>query len=139
MVAIVTVHSLDNSVAGGNVSVDSVLQGNPNGVIYPPTQRELPRILAVAEAWTGENYIIFTSANRGGACPSALFAYDPASQVATFVSQSDGPGPGGQIFLPSKVTNIPAKLDLTTLRTRLYPTGGVTYPVNTAEWFCPGP
>jgi hypothetical protein len=141
MVAIVTVNNLsDNSTfTGGNVSVDSVLQGNPNGNIYPPTPEELPHILALANAIVGKSYLIFTSFNRGGPCPSALFGYDPATQVATFISQWDGLDPGDQMPLPGRVTTILTTIGLATLRTRLYPTGGVSYPVDTGESFCPGP
>ena len=141
MTAIVTVNGPGDhsSFTGGNVSVDSVLQGNPNHNIDPPTPQELPHILALAHARVGNSYIIFTSFNRGGPCLSALFSYGPATQVATYISQWDGLGPGDQIPLPGRVTTIPATIDLATLRTRLYPTGGVTYPVNTGESFCPGP
>ena len=141
LVAIVTVNSLGDpsGSTGANVSVDNVLQGNPNDNVYPPTTAELPRLLADARAGTGKSYLIFTSFNRGGACVSALFAYQRATQVATFISLWDGPGPGGQIPLPGRVATIPAAIDLATLRTRMYPTGAITYPVGTAEWFCPGP
>ena len=136
--AIVTVNSLGDNDAAWNVSVDSVLQGNPNGNVYPPTPQVLPHILALANASVGKSYVIFTSFNRGGSCPSALFSYEPATQAATFISLWDGPGPGGQIPLPGRLTMVPATIDLATLRTRLYPTGGVTYPVDTGESFCPG-
>jgi hypothetical protein len=95
--------------------------------------------LAVANATAGKSYLIFTSFNRGGPCPSALFGYEPASEVATFISQWDGLDAGDQIALPGRVTTIPTTIDLATLRTRLYPTGGVSYPVDTGESFCPGP
>jgi hypothetical protein len=139
MVAIVTVHSLGGDSGGGNVSIDNVLQGNANGNVYPPTSSELPHLLAVASARAGKSYVIFTSFNRGGPCSSALFDYEPATQIATFIAQNDGPGPGGQIALLGKVTTIPATINLATLRTRLYPTGGVTYPVGAGESSCPGP
>ena len=140
LVAIVTVNSLGgpSSTTGGNVSLDDVLQGNPNDNSYPPTMAELPHILTVAKAGIG-TYLVFTSFNRGGACVSALFGYEPATRVATFISQWDGPGPGNQIPLPGRVATIPATIDLPALQTRMYPTGAVTYPVGTAEWFCPGP
>jgi hypothetical protein len=139
MVAIVTVNSLGDNDVAGNVTVDSVLQGNPNGNVYPPTLRELPHILALAHASVGQNYIVFTSFNRGGPCPSALFGYKPSTQVATFISQWSGLGTNNEIPLPGRVTTIPTTIPLATLRTRLYPTGGVTYPVGTGESFCPGP
>jgi hypothetical protein len=134
LVAIVTVHSLGDDRSGGSVSVDDVLQGNPNGNIYPPTLGELPHLMRLANASVGKSYIIFTSFNRGGPCPSALFDYEPAGQVATFISQWDGPS-GVQVPVPG----IPTTIDIATLRTKLYPTGGVTYPVGTGESSCPGP
>lgn len=139
MVAIVTVHSLGNESGGGSVSIDNVLQGNANENVYPPTSGELPHLLALAKASAGKSYVIFTSFNRGGPCSSALFGYKPATQIATFIAQDDGAGPGGQIALPGQITTIPATIDLATLRARLYPTGGVTYPVGAGESSCPGP
>jgi hypothetical protein len=123
----------------GSVSLDRVLQGNPNGNVYPPTAQELPRILTLARAVPGRRYLVFASFNRGGPCPSALFAYDPNTQVATFVHQWSDLGPNDQIPLPGRVTTIPPTIHLATLRTQLYPTGGVTYPVHADESFCPGP
>ena len=139
MVAIVTVnHPVDHGVAG-SVSIDRVLQGNPNGNVYPPSPYELARVLALASAGPGRSYLIFSSFNRGGPCPSALFTYDQTTQVATFVHQWTGLGPNDQIPLPGRITTIPATIALDALRSRLYPTGGVTYPVDTGESFCPGP
>jgi hypothetical protein len=74
-----------------------------------------------------------------GACLSALFAYEPNADVATFISQRSGLGPSDQILLPGRITTIPSTVDLTTLRTRLDPTNGVAYPAETGESFCPGP
>ncbi len=141
MVAVVTVTSPGDhsSSAGGSVSVYRVLQGNPNDNVYPPTAQELPHLMALAGASVGKSYLIFTSFNRGGPCPSALFGYEPATQVATFIAQWTGPGSGDQIPLPGRVTSIPATIDLAGLRARLYPTGTVTYPSDTGESFCPGP
>jgi hypothetical protein len=134
LVAIVTVHSIGDDRGGGNVSIEDVLQGNPNRNSYPPTSEELPHLMRLANASVGKSYIVFISFNRGGPCPSALFDYEPASQIATFISQWDGP-PGAQVPVPG----IPTTIDLATLRTKLYPTGGVTYPVGTGESSCPGP
>jgi hypothetical protein len=145
MVAIVTVDGAGgiSSITSGHMSVDEVLQGDPNGNVYPPTPQELPHLLALAltlaHASVGKSYLLFISFNRGGACPSALFGYKPATQLATFISQWSGLGPGDQIPLSGRVTIIPATMPLATLRTRLYPTGGVTYAVDTGESFCPGP
>ena len=139
MVAIVTVnHPIDHGAAG-SVSLDRVLQGNPNGSVYPPTQLDLSRVLFLASASPGRSYLVFSSFNRGGPCPSALFAYDPTTQVATFVRQWTGLGPNDQIPLPGRITVVPATIALAALRSRLYPTGGVTYPARTDESFCPGP
>jgi hypothetical protein len=139
MVAIVTVSRPADRTGAGNVSVDRVLQGNASDNVYPPRSGALPHIMAVAKATAGKSYVIFTSFDRGGPCPSALFAYDPSTQVATFIAQWSGLGPVDQIPLPGRVTVIPATIDLATLRTLLYPTGGVIYPVDTGESFCPGP
>ena len=139
MVAIVTVNHPVNHGVAGSVSIDSVLQGNPNINVYPPSAYDLARILAIASAGPGRSYLIFSSFNRGGPCPSALFTYDPTTQVATFAHQWTDLGPNDQISLPGRITTIPATIDLDALRSRLYPTGGVTYPVDTGESFCPGP
>jgi hypothetical protein len=141
LVAVVTVHSLGNpaSGAGGTVTVDTVLQGDPNHNVYPPTTSELTYPMASAHAIPGRTYIIFTSFNRGGPCLSALFGYQPSTEVATFISQWSGLGPSNEVPLPGRITTIPATIDLATLRTRLYPTGPVTYPADTDESFCPGP
>lgn len=139
MVAIVTVNYLVDHGVAGSVSVDRVLQGNPNGNVYPPSPYDLARVLSLASARPGRSYLVFSSFNRGGPCPSALFAYDPATQVATLVHQWTDLGPNDQIPLPGRITTIPATIALAALRSRLYPTGGVTYPVDTDESFCPGP
>jgi hypothetical protein len=139
MVAIITVKNLRDNGAAGTISVDRVLQGNPNGNVYPPTPQDLFRIVFLANAGPGRSYLVFTSFNRGGPCPSALFAYDPSTQVATFVHQWSDLGPNDQIPLPGRITTIPATIDLVTLRRRLYPTGGVTYPVATDGSICPRP
>ena len=138
-VAIVTVNHPVNHGVAGSISIDSVLQGNSNGNVYPPSPYDLARVLALANAGTGRSYLVFSSFNRGGPCPSALFAYDPTTRVATFVHQWTDLGPNNQIPLPGRITTIPAIIALAALRSRLYPTGGVTYPVDTDESFCPGP
>jgi hypothetical protein len=138
-VAIVTVnHPIDHGVAG-SVSVDRVLQGNPNANVYPPSPYDLARVLVLAGARPGRSYIVFSSFNRGGPCPSVLFAYDPTTRIATFMHQWSDLGPNDQIPLPGRITTIPATIALAALRSRLYPTGGVTYPVGADESFCPGP
>jgi hypothetical protein len=141
MVAVVTVNSLGDATTstGGSVTVNTVLQGNPNHNIYPPSPPDLPRLLTVGHASAGTSYVIFTSFNRGGACLSAIFGYEPSTQVATFASQWTGLGPGGQIALPGRFATIPATIDLANLQAQLYPTGGVTYPADAGESFCPGP
>ena len=60
-------------------------------------------------------------------------------QVATFIHQWSDLGPNDHIPLPGRITSIPAAIDLATIRSRLYPTGGVAYPVDADESFCPGP
>ena len=139
MVAIVTANQLGDRDVARRVSIDSVLQGNPNGNVYPPTPQDLPRILVLAGARSGKSYLVFASFNRGGPCPSALFAYNPITRVATFVHQWTDLGPDDRIPLPGRITIVPATIGLASLRSRLYPTGGVTYPVHTDESFCPGP
>jgi hypothetical protein len=139
LVAIVTL----TSAGGSTVTVDRVLQGNPDGNVSPPAVQELPHVLAQARSLAGSptatTYVLVTSYNRGGPCPSALFAYAPATQVATFLDQWSGLGPSNQIPLPGRVTTVPATVDLPTLQARLYPTGPVVHPTDTGESFCPGP
>ena len=86
----------------------------------------------------GESYIVFTSFNRGGSCVSALFTYDPNTQVAAFVSSDDGFTPG-EIMLPGRVVTIPRTITLNGIQERMYPTTGVVYPSDTSESLCPGP
>ena len=119
--------------------MDRVLQGNTNDNVYPPTPQDLRRILALAHAVPGRSYLVFASFNRGGPCPSAIFGFDPTTQVATFIHQWSDLGPNDHIPLPGRITSIPAAIDLATIRSRLYPTGGVAYPVDADESFCPGP
>jgi len=141
LVAIVTVTSVGNPTLdfGGTVTIDNVLQGNPNHLEYTPTQSELGHLFTVEEEPTvGQSYITFTSFSRGGACISALFGYNPTTQIATFISQDASQGTGGQIAIQGQVAIIPPTISLNQLRTRLYPTGGVTFAAE-AEWFCPGP
>jgi len=141
LVAIVTVTGVGDPTApfGGTVAIDNVLQGNPNNNLRPPNQAELGHLLALARGIVGQSYLTFISFDRGGPCLSALFSYNPATQVTTFISQSASQNPGGRITLSGRVTNIPPAISLNQLRTRLYPTGGVTYADGTAEWLCPGP
>ncbi len=67
--------------------------------------QDLPRILVLAGARSGKSYLVFASFNRGGPCPSALFAYDPITRVATFVHQWTDLGPDDRIPLPGRDHN----------------------------------
>jgi hypothetical protein len=141
LVAVVTFNDSagGGSSTSGTVSVDSVLQGNLHAEVYPPTPADLPRLLDQAHASGGQSYLMFTSFNRGGPCLSALFGYSATTQIASFISQGDGLGPGGTISLSGRMTSVPTAIDLADLRARLYPRGAVTYPADTGESFCPGP
>lgn len=126
------------STASAVISVDTTLQGNPNNLIYPPTQSSLaPSLVQTGKIVDGGSYLVFMSYNRGGSCLAALFSFDPTTQVATLVENNDGPTDG--IILPGRVLVVPSSITLSDVRARMYPTGAVVYPADTEEWYCPGP
>jgi hypothetical protein len=86
----------------------------------------------------GHSYIVFTSYDRGGTCVSALFRYDPRTEVAAFLYDRDG-YEAGRILLAGRTLTVPATATLAGLRRHLDPTGGVIYPSDVSESLCPGP
>jgi hypothetical protein len=126
------------STATAVINVDRTLQGNPHGLVYPPTQSSVARSLVqTGNIVDGGSYLVFMSYNRGGPCLSSLFSFDPATQVATLIESNDGPTDG--IMLPGRMLLVPPSITLSDVRARMYPTGGVVYPTDTEEWYCPGP
>jgi hypothetical protein len=137
-VAVVTVTSTGEATSPSVVArTDIVLQGNPHALIYPATDVDVDRLLGSKQVAAGQSYVVFASYNRGGACLSALFSYDPASQVASLIDSEDGLS--NQIVLSGRVLSVPHSISLTDLQARMYPTTGVVYPSDAAEWYCPGP
>lgn len=130
-------------------TTDSILQGNPHHLIYAPTGAALRHLRyysipsngvengPATPDLVGKSFIVFMSYNRGGSCVSALFSYDPTSQVATLIGSQDGMR--NQIVLPGRVLPIPETVSLSNIRARMYPTTGVVYPSDSEEWYCPGP
>jgi hypothetical protein len=120
------------------IKVDAVLQGNPYGVLFAPTLPGLTRIVgSTGQVVTGAQYLVFTSYDRGGPCVSALFAYSAATQQATLLANNDGYN--GDILLPGRNLLVPHTVSLEDVQKRMDPTGGVVYPTNSSESFCPGP
>jgi len=96
------------STASAVISVDTTLQGNPNNLIYPPTQSSLaPSLVQTGKIVDGGSYLVFMSYNRGGSCLAALFSFDPTTQVATLVENNDGPTDG--IILPAACSSFPRR------------------------------
>ena len=140
LVATVAAHDVrgSGSTASAVINVDRTLQGNPHGLVYPPTQSSLARSLVqTGKIVDGGSYLVLMSYNRGGSCLSSLFSFDPATQVATLIESNDGPTDGS--MLPGRMLVVPPSITLPDVRARMYPTGGVVYPTDTAEWYCPGP
>jgi hypothetical protein len=118
--------------------VDSVLQGNPNGVLFAPTLPGLSSIVGnTGQVVTGGQYLVFASYDRGGPCVSALFAYSATTQQATLLANNDGYN--GDILLPGRTLLVPNTISLEEVQKRMNPTGGVIYPTNSSESLCPGP
>jgi hypothetical protein len=141
LVAIVTAHNAGTSggVASADLTTDQVLQDNANDNVYPPPASDFGITLSGSTTVVdGDTYVVFMSFNRGGSCLSALFSYDANSHIATFVSKSDDAEPD-EITLPGRELPVPETISLAALQARMYPTGGVVYPSDTAEWYCPGP
>jgi hypothetical protein len=140
LVAIVDVQDIrgSGSTATAAIKVARTLQGNPHRLVYAPTRSSVGLSLAqTGNIVDGGDYLVFMSYNRGGPCLSSLFSFEPATQVATLIESNDGPN--GAIMLPGRMLTVPSSITLSDLRVRMYPTGGVVYPADTEEWYCPGP
>jgi hypothetical protein len=141
LVAVVTADEVQESggVPRAEVLVKKILQGNIYHNVYPPA---IPNFVVAPGVGTtlvhGESYVVFMSYNRGGSCLSSLFSYDSTSEVATFIEQADGPQ-ANEMMVSGRVLRVPSTITMHELQARMYPTGGVVYPDDTAEWFCPGP
>jgi hypothetical protein len=115
-----------------------VLQGNPHGLPYAPTGQDVARLLISSGGVKGgHSFLLFVSYDRGGACLSALFGYDPGTEKASLIESADGQS--DQIELSGRVLAVPRTTTLAEVRARMYPTMGVLYPSDTEEWYCPGP
>jgi hypothetical protein len=140
LVAIVGVQDIrgSGSAATAAIKVERTLQGNPHRLVYAPTRSSVGLSLAqTGKIVDGGSYLVFMSYNRGGPCLSSLFSVDPATQVATLIESNDGPSDG--IMLPGGMLTVPSSITLSDVRARMYPTGGVVYPTDSEEWYCPGP
>ena len=141
LVAVVIADDVQDSggVRRAEVSVDKTLQGNAYNNVYPPTTPNFQVTLGAGTTLVqGKSYLVFMSYNRGGSCLSSLFSYDSTSKVATFIEQADGPQ-ANEIVVSRRVLTVPRTITVGELQARMYPKGGVVYPDDTAEWFCPGP
>ncbi len=138
LVAVVT--AVDVQASGAtDLSTDKVLQGNAYDNVYPPSLPDFAVDLGEgATLVQGNEYLVFMSFNRGGSCLSALYSYDSAAGVASFVEKGDSPQTN-EILLSGRVLPVPQTITLPEVQARMYPTGGVVYPDETAEWYCPGP
>jgi len=142
-VAIVTVKNEQDPVEGlvHVVGSEETLEGN---VVhqYPPTPladgSPLPPVGNTVTLENGGQYLVFASYNRGGGCVSALFSYDPVTQVATLMESDDG-FEAPRMPLPGRIVTVPHTITLGEVRARMYPTDGVVYPTDTGESWCPGP
>jgi len=139
-VAILTVSDVQGTGtnATGVISVDQILQGNPHSLVYPPGSSSSTPVRLATDFEEAGSYLVFSSYNRGGSCISALFSYDRATMIATLLENDDG-GNGNEIVLSGRTLPIPTTITLANVQTRMYPTGDVVYPDDTAEWYCPGP
>lgn len=139
-VAIVTVSDVQGTGASetGVITVDQILQGNPHSLVYPPGSPSSTPVRLATDFEEAGSYLVFSSYNRGGSCTSALFSYDPATTMATLLENDDG-GNSSEIVLSGRTLPIPTTITLANVQARMYPTGDVVYPDDTAEWFCPGP
>ncbi len=124
--------------ATGVITVDQILQGNPHSLVYPPGPPSSIPVTLGTDFEEAGSYLVFSSFNRGGSCISALFSYDPATTIATLLENNDGAN-SNEIVLSGRTLPIPTTITLADVQARMYPTGGVVYPDDTAEWYCPGP
>jgi hypothetical protein len=134
LVAIVTVNDVQKatSTGGTEIEIDKVLQGDSSDA---SVGQGLSRWLG---GGTNQSDLVFMSFNRGGPCLSATFSYNPATQIATFLGSNDGQA-NRVPLLSGRVVLVPHTMTLAYVQARMYPTGGVVYPIGTEEWDCPGP
>jgi hypothetical protein len=141
-VAIVTVKNEENTAEGLLPVVVSEKTLEDNVVHqYPPTPLSDGSSLPVgttAALQNGGQYLVIASYNRGGGCLSALFSYNPSTRIASLIESDDG-YEAPRIPLPGRIVTIPQTITLAEVRARMYPTGGVVYPTDTGESWCPGP
>ena len=140
LVATVTTHGRPGPASTGHtvITTNEVLQSNYHGLIYGDPKPDLPRLLVQSgQVVNGQSYLVFTSYDRGGSCLSALYSFNPGTQTATLMQSNDGQS--NRILLSGRVIQVPPAMTLADTRVRMYPTGGVVYPTDAVEWYCPGP
>ena len=141
LVEVVTVTGISGAgpSATARVSTNLTLQEDPHQLaIGGLPEGAIPRLLV---DWTkvvvGQSYLIFASFDRGGACVSALFTYDPGTKLGQLVGSADGLN--NHILLPGRSLDVPQSISLAEVQERMDPTGGVLYPTDASESYCPGP
>jgi hypothetical protein len=140
LVAVVTAQGSPGQMptATSMLRPNEILQTNYHGLIYGDVSLVLTELwLRERQFVNGQSYVVFASYNRGGACVSALYSFNRASQVATLIQSDDGQN--NQVLLPGRVVRIPSTTTLADIRARMFPTDGVVYPTDAVEWYCPGP
>ncbi len=140
LVAVVTAHGTPGQIptATSMLTPSEVLQTNYHNLVYGDQAQVLDEMwLRYRQFVNGQSYVLFASYNRGGACISALYSFNPATQLATLIQSDDGLN--NQITLPGRVVQVPPMMALADIRARMFPTNGVVYGLDTAEWYCPGP
>jgi hypothetical protein len=130
----------NHGVISANFISNHVLQGDENGNVYSVpldgfSVRAADSTYPIEEGMT---YLVFMSFNRGGSCLAALYSYDSDSQVASLIDETYDGDPN-LIPLPGRTLPIPQTMTLAYVEARMHPTGGVVVPLNSAEWYCPGP
>ncbi len=143
LVAVVTAHRPfePRSVGGTAVTIEEVLQTNFHNLIYGGEAEALARLSPLLDSEfhprDGRRFLVFISYDRGGSCLSALYALSDDTGIGTLVQSNDGVG--NRILLPDRVVEVPPTIALSDVRARTYPTGGIVYPTDAVEWYCPGP
>jgi hypothetical protein len=141
LVAIVTTHGATGPASPTKtmLSTNELLQTNYNHLAYGDPNQVISRVLQYnsGQLANDRSYVIFASYDRGGPCLSALYSFDPATQSATLIQSADGRN--NLIVLPDRVVQVPPVMQLADIRARMYPKGGVVYPTDAVEWYCPGP
>ncbi|HEY5026432.1 MAG TPA: hypothetical protein VII76_15755 [Acidimicrobiales bacterium] len=144
LVVIITVQEIHGSVSDGSATAvyktDTVLQTLPEfpGGTSPIVRDGTPMVFGSGTLVVGMSYLAFVSFNRGGDCLSALFSYNAATQIATLVG-SDAEPDAPRLPLLGRIVVIPQTITLADVQARMYPTGGVVYPADVGESWCPGP